>query len=103
MYLTDAGFEAAAPPEQLSEPQKALWWLKKGGFRTGQEWDRAHAICQKGEGKREYDHVHALTHWIEGDRWNSDYWYGQVGVERVSEDPETEWTHIVTSLTGETA
>ena len=47
--------EAAAPPADVSAPLQALWWLKKGGFAVGKEWERAHEICQGHEGTREYD------------------------------------------------
>lgn len=101
MNLADAGFDRPAPPEELSEPLQALWWLKKGGFTTGLEWDKAHSICQRAEGKKPYDYVHALAHWIEGDKWNSDYWYGQVGEKRQSTSAEKEWAHIAASLSAD--
>jgi hypothetical protein len=63
----------------LSPPQKALAFLKQGNFKMGEHWDRAHAICQTAEGTFEYDLVHALAHWIEGDTSNRDYWYRRVG------------------------
>ncbi len=44
----------------------------------GPEWEKAHAICQMAEGTYEYDLVHALAHWIEGDEGNRDYWYARV-------------------------
>ncbi len=68
-----------APPQDLSPPQQALWWLKQGGFKPGPEWDAAHAICQSAEGTFDHDLVHALAHWIEGDTVNRDYWYARVG------------------------
>jgi hypothetical protein len=86
------------PPEALSDPLKALWWLGKGGLKMGPEWTRAHEICQDGEGQRAYDYVHALAHWIEGDTWNSDYWYGRVGTKRSSDSVEEEWARIVKEL-----
>ena len=87
-----------SPPDTLSDPLKALWWLRKGGLKTGAEWERAHAICQEGEGQHGYDYVHALAHWIEGDTWNSDYWYGRVGRKRSSDSIEEEWAHIASEL-----
>ncbi|QHQ37297.1 hypothetical protein GO499_05250 [Algicella marina] len=79
---------------------RALWWLRKGGLRMGPEWEEAHAICQTAEGTPAYDRVHALAHWIEGDRFNSDYWYRRSGTERVSEDPAHEWAAQVADLEG---
>lgn len=68
-----------APPSDLSPPQQALWWLKEGGFKMGEAWNKAHALCQQAEGTFEYDLVHALCHWIEGDMANRDYWYRRLG------------------------
>jgi hypothetical protein len=67
------------PPEKLTPPQQALWWLKAGDFKMGEAWEKSHAICQTAEGTFEYDLVHALAHWIEGDEANRDYWYRRVG------------------------
>ncbi len=97
--MTDS-FGAEAPPEDLSPPLQALWWLKKGRFATGPAWEEAHAICQSGEGTPAYDRVHALAHWIEGDRSNSDYWYRRAGVQRGGADPAAEWAHQVAALGG---
>lgn len=69
----------ASTSPSLSPPQQALQLLKRGGFLLGPDWDKAHAICQQAEGTFEYDLVHALAHWIEGDTANRDYWYRRVG------------------------
>lgn len=83
--------DTTEPPAHLSAPLRALWWLKKGGLRPGPEWERAHEICQEAEGTPDYDRVHALAHWIEGDRANSDYWYRRAGARREGADPAAEW------------
>ena len=89
------------PPDHLSPPQEALWWLKQGGFLLGPEWDKAHAICQQQEGTREYDLVHALAHWIEGDTSNRDYWYRRVGGDwKHAASIEAEWAQIEDELKG---
>jgi hypothetical protein len=88
-----------APPAGLSPALRALWWLKKGGLELGPAWDRAHDICQEAEGT-DCDRVHALAHWIEGDRGNSDYWYRRAGVRPGGADPEAEWAHQVAALGG---
>ena len=85
------------PPKTLSPPLQALWWLKKGGLAKGQEWKKAHDLCQTAEGERAYDLVHALVHWIEGDTTNAAYWYRRVGGER-AEDIKTEWQRIALEL-----
>lgn len=83
----------SSPPGGLSVPQQALWWLKKGGFALGPAWEKAHALCQQGEGTHQYDLVHALAHWIEGDENNTAYWYRKVGSGRAATIPE-EWNRI---------
>ncbi|MFO1141669.1 MAG: hypothetical protein U1E59_04640 [Amaricoccus sp.] len=93
-------FDTSEPPAGLSAPLQALWWLKKGGLRTGPEWERAHAICQTAEGTSSYDRVHALAHWIEGDGPNSDYWYRRAGARREGADPSDEWQRQVAALGG---
>lgn len=88
-----------SPPSGFSPPQLALWWLKQGGFGLGPEWETAHGICQTAEGTFEYDLVHALAHWIEGDISNRDYWYRRVGPEWVrSETVAAEWERISAAL-----
>ncbi len=86
------------PPSGASEPVAALWWLAKGGWKTGPEWERAHNICQRAEGEKAYDWVHALAHRIEGDQPNSDYWYRRAGEARVHDDPSREARHILGHL-----
>ena len=86
-----------APPGTLSPPLQALWWLKKGGLAMGEEWKKAHDLCQTKEGEHAYDLVHALVHWIEGDQSNSNYWYRRVGAKRAA-DIATEWQRIAAEL-----
>ena len=66
------------------------------------DWEKAHALCQQSEGTYEYDLVHALAHWIEGDEANAAYWYRRVGGKR-AETIQEEWERVVASLpaTGE--
>lgn len=87
------GLELDAPPPGLAPQHQALWWLKKGGLKPGPEWERAHAICQTAEGTPAFDRVHALAHWIEGDRSNSDYWYRRAGFPPGGDDVAAEWAH----------
>ncbi len=98
MSLQPSGNSTAAPFNDLSPPAQALWWLKKGGFKLGAEWERAHQLCQTAEGTFEYDLVHALAHWIEGDIANRDYWYRRVGGGR-AETVEEEWERVSQALT----
>ena len=52
-------------PKDMPKPLQALWWIRKGEFRVGPEWEEAHVIVQAMEGVMEFDWVHALLHWIE--------------------------------------
>ena len=79
----------------MSEPQEALRLLKAGQLRVGPEWAAAHEVCQRREGTRDYDLVHALCHWIEGDTANRDYWYLRVAPWVRAATLEDEW-HAVT-------
>ncbi len=92
--LDPVSFSDATPPETLSPPLQALWWLKKGGLAMGTDWQKAHAICQQGEGNPDYDLVHALAHWIEGDEVNAGYWYRRVGAKRAA-TIAAEWERVV--------
>ena len=86
--------ENAKPPATLTPPQQALWWLKQGSFMMGPEWEKSHAICQTAEGTFNYDLVHALAHWIEGDEGNRDYWYRRVPGQVRADTIEAEWARI---------
>ncbi len=90
--------DAPAPPDGLTPPVAALWWLKKGGLAMGPEWERAHAICQTAEGTRAYDLVHALAHRIEGDEANAGYWYRRAGVAHASGTLAEEWQALVATI-----
>ena len=91
--------ESEVPPVTLTAPLQALWWLKKGELAMGLEWRKAHDLCQLREGEHDYDLVHALVHWIEGDEANANYWY-----RRAAETPathiEAEWERIAEALSG---
>jgi hypothetical protein len=79
---------------QSTPPQQALQHLKQGAFTLGDAWKKAHAICQTAEGTYDYDLVHALAHWIEGDLGNRDYWYRRVKGWQRAETIATEWDKI---------
>lgn len=84
-------------------PQNALQHLRQGHFKIGAEWEKAHAICQTAEGTFEYDLVHALAHWIEGDAANRDYWYRRVGGWKRAGTMEEEWNNISERLSNPTS
>jgi len=94
----DASINEAAPPADMAPALQALWWLRKGGFANGPAWERAHEICQASEGVKEFDWIHALAHWIEGDTSNAAYWYRRAGEAQVGADPAAEWDHIAARL-----
>ena len=80
-------------------PREALHLLKQGDFLLGPDWDKAHAIAQTREGTFEYDLVHALIHWIEGDLSNRDYWYRRIGPRwKHAETIEKEWQALAERL-----
>jgi hypothetical protein len=81
----------------LSAPLQAMWWLKKGALSTGPEWQKAHELCQQAEGDYAHALVHALVHWIEGDKANAAYWYRRVGGDRAA-SIEKEWERIALVL-----
>lgn len=93
--------DASEPPKELAPPLKALWWLKKGGLKCGPEWELAHEICQTAEGTPDYDRIHALSHWIEGDVSNAQYWYRRSGHAQATQTIADEWAHILDALTAE--
>jgi len=93
----------SAPPKSLSLPLQALWWLKKGGLRSGgPEWEQAHLILQNGEGVPAFDWIHALAHWIEADMGNADYWYRRAGRRRSTRSVSEEWNLMALELSEKT-
>jgi hypothetical protein len=95
--MTKANLESDTLPAGLSAPLQALWWLRKGKFAMGSEWQEAHELCQQDEGNYAHDAVHALAHWIEGDAGNAAYWYRRTGEKR-AESIEAEWRRLVAKL-----
>ena len=87
----------SAPPKDMSKPLQAMWWIKKGSFKVGPEWDEAHAIVQTMEGTFEFDWVHALLHWIEADMGNADYWYRRAGKRRATASVRSAVSHSATA------
>jgi hypothetical protein len=89
--------DGSEPAPGLSRPMQAMWWLKKGKFQMGPEWQKAHELCQMQEGDRAHDLVHALAHWIEGDESNAAYWYRRAGAGRAA-TIAAEWQRIMSEL-----
>lgn len=63
------------------------------------QWDRAHQIVQAFEDATAC-HIHAVLHKIEGDAWNSRYWYARCHGARYEDyaDPREELQHILQRL-----
>ena len=95
-------FSADKPQATLPPPLQAMWWLKKGNLSMGEEWQKAHEICQTQEGNPDYDIVHALAHWIEGDTSNAAYWYRRVGDARAASVGD-EWERVMKLLVSKVA
>jgi len=93
--MTLAEFKRAVatpkPPAGLAPTLEALWWAAKG------DWDKAHAIVMKQEG-RDAAWVHAYLHRVEGDLDNAGYWYRQAERPAASEPLEAEWDAIAAAL-----
>lgn len=66
-------------------------------------WNEAHKLAQRHEGKSLADWLHAVLHKIEGDDANARYWYAQthVSYERYS-DPRAELREILHAIDTET-
>jgi hypothetical protein len=74
--------------------QAAIDFLKADKFGQGEDWEKAHQICQKHEGSPPFDWLHALVHRIEGDNANAAYWYRRAGKDRHTGSIEEEWQMI---------
>ena len=88
-----ASLVESAPPENLPELLKALWWDGKDNF------DRAHGIAQDDE-SREAAWIHAYLHRKEGDSGNAGYWYRRAQRPFPKNTLDEEWQDIATELLG---
>ena len=63
------------------------------------DWDTAHKIAQD-YGDADANWIHAVLHKIEGDAWNSRYWYARAGDHRFEDysDPKAELRAIADAL-----
>ena len=77
-----------APPADLSDLLKALWYDGAG------DWSKAHAIAQDISGPMGA-HIHAYLHRTEGDQWNAQYWYDRAGKTMPGVTLEEEWALLV--------
>ncbi|TXI31388.1 MAG: hypothetical protein E6Q58_05225 [Niabella sp.] len=77
------------PPTDLTELQTALWYAAKNN------WEQAHQIAQNHEGEKNFDHLHAYLHRIEGDEWNAGYWYRRAGESFPDKSINEELTDLI--------
>ncbi len=69
-------------------------------FALAGDWKGAHAIAQADEQDATACWIHAVLHKIEGDGWNSRYWYRRAGRHFEDfADPKAELAAIRASLT----
>lgn len=80
---------SAEPPSQFSALQQGLWHAAKGN------WEAAHNIAQEHEGEKDFDHLHAHLHRVEGDEWNAGYWYKRAGVNLPSKPVNEELNDLI--------
>lgn len=83
--------DSPAPPGELSDYLKAMWWDKK------KDWEKAHQTIQDLPDKNAA-WIHAYLHRKEGDNWNADYWYTRAGRKRPNCSLEEEWELITDAL-----
>jgi len=75
-------------PPELSEYLESLWYDKKG------DWDKAHQIAQELPDKNG-SWIHAYLHRVEGDTWNSNYWYSRADRKMPEISLSDEWESLV--------
>ena len=61
------------------------------GFKTDENWEAAHNLCQAHEGQSLFDWAHAICHRIEGDDGNAAYWYRRAGQSPAGGSIAEEW------------
>ncbi len=58
------------------------------------KWESAHDIAQNINTKIGML-LHGYLHKLEGDLWNSKYWYQKSGFENIPQNEEEEWEYIL--------
>jgi hypothetical protein len=81
----------SAPPSQLSDLLKALWFDAKG------DWETAHNVAQDIH-TREGSWIHAYLHRKEGDLGNASYWYHRANQPVSKKSLAEEWEDIAKAL-----
>lgn len=83
-----SSLSADAPPENLSQMLKALWYDGKN------DWEGSHNIAQDIQ-DRNGSWVHAYLHRKEGDISNARYWYSMAGRSLPAVSLQQEWESLV--------
>ena len=80
------------PSPDFSIHEKALW------FTFHDEWEKAHDLIQS-EKDALSSLIHGYLHNVEGDHWNSDFWYRRSGYNLPADRAE-QWDFIVAQVAG---
>ncbi len=78
-------------PPELNPYLKALWFDKKGSWRS------AHELAQELHDKPG-SRIHAYLHRKEGDLQNAEYWYNRAGIKLPDISIEQEWMELTLLL-----
>lgn len=73
--------------------EKALW------FTNHDEWEKAHELIQS-ENDSLSSLIHGYLHNIEGDHWNSDFWYRRSGYT-LPVGRDKQWDFIIEQVAGQ--
>ena len=84
---------------QLSTPNNHLQLKEAVEAALMGDWDKSHKIAQDYSDPMA-NWIHAVLHKIEGDEWNSRYWYARSGCKSYEDfaDPNEELRRILTEL-----
>lgn len=75
------------PSTGMSVYLQALWWDAKG------HWTIAHDLIDQ-RADKDSARIHAYLHRVEGDEWNSRYWYDRAGMPPCTGSLEEEWLYL---------
>lgn len=86
-------------PSSSHPPSHSAQLLDAITAALADDWDTAHNIAQD-HGDAYANWIHAVLHKIEGDAWNSRYWYARSGGRQYEDytDPQAELHAIAAAL-----
>ena len=93
MNITEykTSLQQSTAPSSLSKPLQALWYAAKN------DWNKAHELIQD-EPDAASAWVHAYLHRVEGDEFNTRYWYNRANQAVSNESFDREWEKIASTL-----